>query len=53
MNRATMSDIQQERLEWLEHVLLDADCGRLYSRLQMIQMNEERELLRELKKEES
>ena len=41
---------QQERLDWLEHCLTDPDCGRLFSRNQCFQMDEEREHLRELKK---
>jgi hypothetical protein len=46
-----MTKTQRERLEWLEHVLQDADAGRFYSREQLAQMNEERELLRELASE--
>ncbi len=43
-----MTETQRDRLEWLEHVLGDPDAGRLLARAQLVQMNEERELLRQI-----
>ncbi len=48
-----MTDTQRNRLDHLELVLTDGDCGRFYSRLQLAAMNKERKLLRKLKKEDS
>jgi hypothetical protein len=44
-----MTEEQNDRLAWIEHVLSDPDAGRLLSSAKLAQLDEEREFLRELK----
>lgn len=48
MPTSPLTPEQAERLAWLDHVLSDPDCGRMYSLARMGQLAAERDELRRL-----